>query len=96
MIPTRLHLDAHQLMREAVANAVRHAEAKSITIELAAKADELRLDFVNDGAAFAERGRRKCRRRSRSGSNRPAGARLVARHGRDQILDFAPDRGEAP
>ena len=29
MIPARLHLDAHQLVREAVANAVRHAEAKS-------------------------------------------------------------------
>lgn len=58
MIPTRLHLDAHQLMREAVANAVRHAEAKSITIALAAVADELRLEFVNDGAVFPKRGER--------------------------------------
>ena len=31
MIPIRLHLDAQQLMREAVANAVRHAEAKSVS-----------------------------------------------------------------
>ncbi|MEO5612446.1 MAG: hypothetical protein ABIT68_06780, partial [Sphingomicrobium sp.] len=35
-------------MREAVANAVRHAEAKSVTVSLAATADELRLVFVND------------------------------------------------
>jgi len=56
MIPTRLHLDAHQLMREAVANAVRHAEAKSVTIALAAVSDELRLEIVNDGADFLMRG----------------------------------------
>ena len=58
MIPTRLRLDAHQLMREAVANAVRHAQAKSIDIELDAEPNELRLVVVNDGAAFkAHRGR---------------------------------------
>jgi signal transduction histidine kinase len=58
MIPTRLRLDAHQLMREAVANAVRHAQAKSIEIELAAEPTELRLVVVNDGAAFkSNRGR---------------------------------------
>ena len=58
MIPTRLHLDALQLMREAVANAVRHAEAKSVTIKLGAVADELRLDFVNDGTMFPLHGDR--------------------------------------
>src|SRR4030095_14470395 len=36
MIPTRLRLDAHHLMREAVAHSLRHASAKSITVELAA------------------------------------------------------------
>lgn len=56
MIPTRLRIDAHQLMREAVANAVRHASAKSITIELAALSDELKLEFINDGAEFRQRG----------------------------------------
>jgi len=56
MIPTRLRLDAHQLMREAVANAVRHAEAKCVTIGLEAVADQLRLEFVNDGADFPPRG----------------------------------------
>ena len=58
MIPTRVHLDAHQLMREAVANAVRHAKATSVTIELAAEADRLQLEIVNDGATFPVRGER--------------------------------------
>jgi signal transduction histidine kinase len=58
MIPTRIRLDAHQLMREAVANAVRHAQAKSIEIELDAAPAELRLTVVNDGSAFkASRGK---------------------------------------
>ena len=56
MIPTRLRLDAHHLMREAVANAVRHAEAKSVTIQLSAVSDELRLEVVNDGAEFRVNG----------------------------------------
>ena len=55
-IPARLHLDLHHLMREAVANAVRHAQAKSVTVALAAAPDELRLVFVNDGAASRSRG----------------------------------------
>jgi signal transduction histidine kinase len=58
MIPTRVHLDAHQLMREAVANAVRHAKAKSVTIGLAAGPDRLQLEIVNDGADFPARGQR--------------------------------------
>ena len=52
MVPTRLHLDAYHLIREAVANAVRHAGARSVRIALAATEDELRMDFSNDGAAF--------------------------------------------
>lgn len=58
MIPTRLHLDSLQLMREAVANAARHAEAKSVKIKLDAVANELCLIFVNDGAAFPIHGER--------------------------------------
>ena len=58
MIPTRIRLDAHQLMREAVANAVRHASAKSVTVEASAKNDELKLEFINDGAEFPTRGGR--------------------------------------
>ena len=51
-IPTRIRLDAHQMMREAVANAVRHASAKSIIVELAGHPDSLSLQFVNDGADY--------------------------------------------
>ena len=58
MIPTRVRLDAHQLMREAVANAVRHAAAKSVTVEAAARTDELKLEFINDGGEFPTRGGR--------------------------------------
>jgi signal transduction histidine kinase len=57
-IPTRLHLDAHQLVREAVANAVRHAGAKSIRIALDADEDGVRLDVVNDGKPFPGSGRK--------------------------------------
>jgi signal transduction histidine kinase len=58
MIPTRIRLDAHQLMREAVANAVRHAAAKSVTVEASAQNDQLKLEFINDGAEFPTRGGR--------------------------------------
>lgn len=58
MIPTRIRLDAHQLMREAVANAVRHAGAKSVNVEASAKNAELKLEFINDGAEFPTRGGR--------------------------------------
>lgn len=54
-IPTRIRLDAHQLMREAVANAVRHAGAKSVTVEACARNGGLKLEFINDGAEFPTR-----------------------------------------
>lgn len=49
-VPMRLHLDTHQLVREAVANAVRHAAAKSISVQLTAEDSDLRLDITNDGS----------------------------------------------
>src|SRR5918993_307937 len=54
MVPSRLHLDAQHLIREAVANAVRHAGAKSVTIRLHSDAKQLKLDFINDGARYPE------------------------------------------
>lgn len=48
-VPMRLHLDTHQLVREAVANAVRHAGAKSISVQLTEDGSDLRLDIGNDG-----------------------------------------------
>lgn len=56
MIPSRLHRDAQQLVREAVANAVRHAGAKSVTIELSAARDELHVELTNDGARYPRTG----------------------------------------
>lgn len=52
IIPSRLHLDAQQLVREAVANAVRHAGAKTISVRLAADSEVVRLELINDGAAY--------------------------------------------
>jgi signal transduction histidine kinase len=52
MVPSRLHLDAQHLIREAVANAVRHAGAKSVTIRLHSDLDQLKLDFINDGSRY--------------------------------------------
>ena len=51
-IPAKLNLDAHQLVREAVANAVRHAGAKKVQIAAAVADGSLNLEFVNDGKAF--------------------------------------------
>lgn len=48
--PMRLHLDTHQLIREAVANAVRHARAKSVGVQMTVEDSQLRLDISNDGS----------------------------------------------
>lgn len=53
MVPARLHLDAQQLVREAVANAVRHAGAKNVSIRLTGEEGGLVLDFVNDGSTYS-------------------------------------------
>lgn len=50
-VPMRLHLDTHQLVREAVANAVRHAKARSVRVQLTVDDNDLRLDISNDGKA---------------------------------------------
>ena len=53
MVPARLHFDAQQLVREAVANAVRHAGAKNVSIRLAGEEGGVTLDFINDGASYS-------------------------------------------
>jgi len=47
--PMRIHLDTHHLVREAVANAVRHGSARSVRVALSADQNRLRLDVSNDG-----------------------------------------------
>jgi signal transduction histidine kinase len=58
LVPTRLHFDAHQLIREAVANAVRHAGAKNVSIRVGGEKDEVTLDVINDGASYPRGARR--------------------------------------
>ena len=51
-VPSALNLDAHQLVREAVANAVRHAEAQSVRVTLGGTREAIHLEMINDGAAY--------------------------------------------
>jgi signal transduction histidine kinase len=51
-ISSRIRFDAEQLVREAVANAVRHAGATNVKIRLSAKSDDLLLDLINDGERY--------------------------------------------
>ena len=52
-IPIRLHLDLQQLLREAVANAVRHGGADRVVVDLAVEGDLLKLDVTDNGSGFA-------------------------------------------
>ena len=52
-IPIRLHLDLLQLLREAVANAVRHGGADLIDVGIAVEDDQLRLRVHDNGSGFA-------------------------------------------
>lgn len=58
MIPTRLRLESRQLIREAVANAVRHAGASNVTANLGVAKDALEIEVINDGGDFPARGER--------------------------------------
>jgi signal transduction histidine kinase len=52
-IPIRLQLDLQQLLREAVANAVRHGGAKRIDVSLEVGSGQLRLNVADDGSGFS-------------------------------------------
>jgi signal transduction histidine kinase len=54
-IPTRLQLDLQQLLREAVANAVRHGGADRIDVRLAVEGERLRLSVADNGSGFPKR-----------------------------------------
>jgi signal transduction histidine kinase len=51
-IPIRLQLDLQQMLREAVANAVRHGGAKRIDIGLAVDRDRLQMSVADNGSGF--------------------------------------------
>jgi len=52
-IPIRLQLDLQQLLREAVANAVRHGGANRIEVGLSVASGQVRLSVVDNGSGFA-------------------------------------------
>jgi len=51
-IPIRLQLDLQQLLREAVANAVRHGGASRIDVDVGVDQDQLRLEVKDNGSGF--------------------------------------------
>lgn len=51
-IPIRLQLDLVQLLREGVANAVRHGQAKNIDVDLAVADGSLLINVADDGVGF--------------------------------------------
>jgi signal transduction histidine kinase len=53
-IPIRLQLDLQQLLREAVANAVRHGGAKRVDVGLAVEENRLELSVADNGSGFAD------------------------------------------
>jgi signal transduction histidine kinase len=53
-IPIRLQLDLQQLLREAVANAVRHGGADRIDVALGVDGDRLQLNVADNGSGFAK------------------------------------------
>ena len=52
-IPIRVHLEVQQLLREAVANAVRHGGADKVDVKLAVDGGSLKLDVIDNGTGFA-------------------------------------------
>jgi signal transduction histidine kinase len=54
-IPIRLQLDLQQMLREAVANAVRHGGADRIDVSLGVEGDSLQLNLADNGSGFPKR-----------------------------------------
>jgi signal transduction histidine kinase len=52
-IPIRLQLDLQQMLREAVANAVRHGGANRVDVDLAVDKGHVQLSVVDNGTGFA-------------------------------------------
>jgi signal transduction histidine kinase len=51
-IPIQLQLDLQQLLREAVANAVRHGSASRVQVDVGVDHDQLRLEVRDNGRGF--------------------------------------------
>ena len=53
LIPIRLQLDLQQMLREAVANAVRHGKADRVEVGLAVEGNRLQLRVADNGSGFS-------------------------------------------
>ena len=53
-IPIRLQLDLQQMLREAVANAVRHGRANRVDVDLAVENNRLQVRVEDNGAGFPD------------------------------------------
>jgi signal transduction histidine kinase len=51
-IPIRLQLDLQQLLRESVANAVRHGSADRVEVDIAVDGQQLLFDITDNGSGF--------------------------------------------
>ena len=52
-LPHPTALTAFRIVQEAVRNAIRHAEAREITIRICGQSDFLRLQVIDDGCGFS-------------------------------------------
>jgi signal transduction histidine kinase len=55
-VPARLHMDLLHMIKEGVANAVRHASATDLALELNMQRNTLKLSVTNDAAASSVKG----------------------------------------
>ena len=54
-VPARLHMDLLHMIKESVANAVRHASARELQVELRTRGQKLKLAVSNDAAVTSDR-----------------------------------------
>lgn len=80
-VPLRTQLDVHHLVREAVANAVRHGGAKQVRVAMQRDEKHLSLTVTDDGQGFATaaEGREIAPPASLNGRVREAGGTLKVR-----------------
>jgi signal transduction histidine kinase len=97
-IPIRLQFDLQQLLREAVANAVRHGGANRIDVGVAVDDDRLQLRVADNGSGFSEMNGEAAAEPSslKERVERAHGSiRLVSRPGSTSILISLPLAGAA-
>jgi signal transduction histidine kinase len=95
-IPIRLHFDLQQLLREAVANAVRHGGADRIDVGLAVEADRLQLSVADNGTGFPQNGAASEPWSLKERVERAHGSiRLVSEPGSTNVLISLPLAGAA-